>query len=314
MQLTDGGRCVRWRRRSGGRTLPAMVALAALLASTHALAAKGAQKPRAPAPASGVKPASAAAPARAAVKAGGGKGMVGTKKQDAEYGDAARHALKIARFHYKKGNFVQCAQMFHQAYGLQPRVEFLFNAARCEQRAMKLDLAEKHFEACLKVVNAPQAVSRRARLHLGEIKSTRIAIAKARNEGMASARVATRKQPRAPHDAWKRPTGWASVGVGALLLGAGAWLAVSYASGQSALDEKTGQTNAAGQITGVTWAAYETEQTRLNGQAAARSGLIAGGAVVAGAGIWMLLTANKTPQRAALVPMGSRQVGILVRF
>ncbi|GEM_PF-1021792 len=266
----------------------------------------------------------------------------GSKKDDtiavdqSGYQEAAKQALSIATFHYKKGNFKEAAPMFHQAYKLQPRVEFLFNAARCEQRSMQLDAAEKHFQQCLEHKDAPPQVIRRATVHLGEIRSMKAALnkanakaEKARAEADAAKKAAANiaagktasgrvKAARKPLNPWKEPAGYGAVGLGVVMLGVGGYLAATYASGQADLDAKTEQRDDAKLVVGIDWQSYETEQNDLNGTAAMRTTLLLAGTAAAAAGVWMLLTADELEDPAApkvsLVPTSGRSVALTLQF
>lgn len=290
-------------RRIGGLLLACVLAQMAWVAPA---AAKG--KARKPAP---VK----AAPAS-------------PSEDDQGESEAARQALGLARFHYKKEEYAKAAALFMQAYSIQQNVFFLFNAARAEQRAMNLDAAEKHFKACLDTAGAPDKVLSRSRLHLAEIESVRAALAKARAEeerknaaklaqaqkAAQTAAAALKQKNEEPVDAWKTPAGWAAVGVGGALLGVGGWLALSYAADQEALNEKTHITNDDGKVIGIDFETYDGEQARLNDRAFWRSTLLVTGAAVAGAGAWMLLTAPEQRSSLRLVPAGGRSLALVWDF
>ena len=219
---------------------------------------------------------------------------------DKGYSKAALQALNVAKFHYKRGEFDQAALLLHSAFRIQPKAEFLFNAARAEHRAMKLNMAKRHFEHCLKLPDATEAVRRRAKMHIKEIETVQVALDSARREAVANAAplpgevsATVIKDPGPPPSpAWQRPAGWAGVGLGAVLLGAGAYVWSSYAADQQALNDKTDNKDAAGQVVGIDWQRYEDSQQVLNSRAALRTGLVAAGAVVAATGTWLLLTAR----------------------
>jgi len=92
--------------------------------------------------------------------------------QDASAKKAAMGALDMARHFYKKGDYRKAAQLFHQAYGFDPIPDFLFNAARAEQRAFMLDESKRDFDKFLTLPDASEQAQRRARTHLKEIKES----------------------------------------------------------------------------------------------------------------------------------------------
>ena len=61
----------------------------------------------------------------------------------AEPSKVAMQALGLAKHYYTQGQFEKAAELFMEAYKLDSRVEFMFNAARAYQRAIKLSKAKK---------------------------------------------------------------------------------------------------------------------------------------------------------------------------
>jgi len=238
---------------------------------------------------------------------------------DKAYSKAAMQALSVARFHYKRGEFEQAAVLLHNAYKIQPKAEFLFNAARAEHRAMKLVKAKRHFEQCLTLKDASPKVRRRAQMHIKEIESMKAALAKARREAGEMARPKTppvvKKVGPPPSPSWQKPAGWAGVGVGAVLIGAGAVVWAGYAGDQQTLNDKTDVTDADGKVTGIDWARYETEQEDLNGRAALRTGLMVSGVAVAAAGGWLLYSLRESGDSAWQIgPGAGRSLVATLRF
>ena len=267
------------------------------------------------------------APLAAAPRAGSGA-YPAAAQADGEvnakgYNKAALQAMNVAKFHYKRGEFEQAALLLHSAFRIQPKAEFLFNAARAEHRAMKLNMAKRHFEHCLKLPDAPDAVRRRAAMHIKEIETVQRALAKARREASVvlappapvTATVVRKPAPPAA-PAWQTPAGWGGLGLGVALLGAGAWVWSSYAADQQALNDRVDDKDAAGKVVGIDWERYEAGQESLNSRAALRTGLIAGGAVAAAAGTWLLLTARDDPKASSwhVAPAVGRGVVASLRF
>jgi hypothetical protein len=210
--------------------------------------------------------------------------------------------------------------LLHNAFKIQPKAQFLFNAARAEHRAMKLDRAKKHFEQCLTLKDASAKIRRRAEMHIKEIATMKAALAKARREAGEMAApppkpVIVKKAGPPLSPAWQMPVGWAAVAVGGGLLGAGAFVWKSYASDQAALNEKTEAKDGSGKVTGIDWQRYESNQNTLNNRAALRTGLMAGGVVVAAGGAWLLLTLREEKKTTWQVgPGGGKSVVAAFRF
>ncbi len=334
--------------------------------------------------------------------------------------DGAMGALKLAKFHYEKGHFDKAAALFLEAYQIQPRAEFLFNAARAYHRGMKLDEAEKRYRECLALKDVEPAVVKRIDLHLSEVVAIKTALAAARKGGKDEAAAALPKgepaadpglegvkdvepeaevagagpkqvgkevakpatatpaaakpatgtpTPTAPTTAtttnpapgaatdgvaaaksaakppeavvaktakaakaapvvvppeveaaplgvvkgggggWMAPAGWASLAVGAVAAGVGAWLYLAAQADGAALDEKAGIRNANGDVTGI----YESD---FNAQKAdAESGLLAGGAIlgvgVAAIGAGLGLVAMAPDDTALALDIGPGRLGAI---
>ena len=75
--------------------------------------------------------------------------VLGTQGQllQAEPSKVAMQAIGLAKHYYAQGKFEKAAELFMEAYKLDARVEFMFNAARAYQRAIKLSksLGVKHY-------------------------------------------------------------------------------------------------------------------------------------------------------------------------
>lgn len=107
---------------------------------------------------------------------------------------AALSLLEVAKFYYQSGKFLKAAKGFHEAYAIDPRPEFLFNAARAEHLGMDLANAEKHYQECLVLKTSNAKLNQRAKLYLAQVQATRAAIAKARNEGKAAAEARQKQE------------------------------------------------------------------------------------------------------------------------
>lgn len=111
-----------------------------------------------------------------------GVAMVGAQPASAESDahEAALGALKLAQLEYQQGRYKEAARLFNRAWQLDPRPEYLFNAARAAQRAFDLDDAEARFKRLLELPGVAEEVRRRAEIHRTEIRETRAHYARSR--------------------------------------------------------------------------------------------------------------------------------------
>jgi tetratricopeptide (TPR) repeat protein len=114
--------------------------------------------------------------------------------------EAAMQALGLAKYYYKSGRFKEAAKLFLEAYAIDPKIEFLFNAARAEQRAVLLKQAKAHFLTCIASKNAPKKVVERAHISIKEIENIEAALASARGEGGQLANALTTPATSASKD------------------------------------------------------------------------------------------------------------------
>jgi len=244
---------------------------------------------------------------------------------------AAMSALKLARFHYDKGNFDRAAALFLEAYRIDPKPEFIFNAGRAKQRAMKLDDAERHFRKCLTHNNLEATVDRRVRIHLQEVLAVKKALASAKSQAEAdlpapatAARVATQPpaaaQPpvtrvrRAPPQRWKMPAGVTLSVLGVASAALGGWLLNNWSGQQDDLDRLVAQVDGGNKVVGIAHDAYAQEQKDLNGRLNLGVGLVSAGAVALGAGMWMLWSAPGAADAVLMPTNGGWTAALLTRF
>ena len=113
----------------------------------------------------------------------------------AEPSKVAMQALGLAKHYYTQGQFEKAAELFMEAYKLDSRVEFMFNAARAYQRAIKLSKAKELFNRCVKTKDAPPVVIQKAKIYLREIQNMERALTKAKHEGEKKA-VVVKPKPK----------------------------------------------------------------------------------------------------------------------
>ncbi|MCO4764569.1 MAG: hypothetical protein KC502_23875 [Myxococcales bacterium] len=251
----------------------------------------------------------------------------------------ALSAHKLATHMYKSGKFKEAARLYLTAYKLDPKAEFLFNAARAEQRGMMLGQSERHFRQVLALPGVAAKTAARAQMHISEIAAVRKALSARASAARASAaqaeaaRVAAAKQAarvkrqratqaaaasqRAKRQAngdWRRTAGWATTAGGVVVSAVGGWLLATYASEQASLDKRHSQKNEAGQYIGLDYATYESEQTTLWRKRGAGIGAAVVGVGALATGVWWLLS-HKAEGAVALRPVASpTSAGFAWRF
>lgn len=263
-------------------------------------------------------------------------GSPGPCLAESEAADTALSVLAAAKHYYEKADYDRAAELFHEAYRIDPRPEFLFNAARAEHLGMKFEAAETHYVACLALKAASPQVLDRAGRYVEQVRRTRAAIEAARKEGKG-ARLPTAQAPAgakaapaggargealegmkgvgaagvattAPQAGWRRPAGWATGGLGAALVaGGGIWFALAYADGAALEDDARGCTVAKPCVGDRDAILAANQDEKLAGV------LMGAGVALAGAGVWLLLGADA--ERAAwTVELAPRGVLLSWRF
>ena len=114
----------------------------------------------------------------------------------AEPSKVAMQAIGLAKHYYAQGKFEKAAELFMEAYKLDARVEFMFNAARAYQRAIKLSKAKELFNRCTETKGASAVVIQKASIYLREIQNMERALSKAKDEGKKKAVVVKPKPKR----------------------------------------------------------------------------------------------------------------------
>ena len=231
----------------------------------------------------------------------------------AEHSATAMQALGLAKHHYSKGNFKKAAELFIEAYELDPRVEFMFNAARAYQRAILLNRAKALFNRCLKTRHAPPVVIKKAKIYLQEIENMEKALHQAKHDGEKEAsdayvttktKVASRnKIKKEPKQQWKSSVGRTSLGLGTVGVTAGGWLLLNAYELSGAADKDA----EAGKIDFNEYNRQKTKAEKLNMIGWGAVGL---GTLWAGVGIWCLAT---QPDKVTIAPTPNG-VSVAVRF
>ena len=255
-------------------------------------------------------------------------------------------ALALAKHHYGEKRYKEAAKLFHQAYSLHPLPGFLFNAARSEQRAFQLDLAEKHYKEVLLLKDLDAKTRKRATFHLGEVVEMRKRLAEERAAGTREQRAkdekALRKDqirakpkpavavapapPKAPEKtsggatppavpvratgaAWKTPAGLSAALLGVAGVAAGIYLHLSAETDIEKLESDLGQKNADGKIIGLSKEAYDKRTADIEGLQGTGWLAVGVGTVALGAGAWMLLTRSDSGAEKTALGGPRLQVG-----
>jgi tetratricopeptide (TPR) repeat protein len=228
----------------------------------------------------------------------------------AEPSKVAMQALGLAKHYYSKGQFEKAAELFMEAHQLDARVEFMFNAARAYQRAIKLKRAKALFNRCLKTKEAPAVVVEKANIYLREIENMEKALHQAKHDGEKEASDAyVIKKPKAvptkkePKQEWKGTIGSTTLGLGTVVATVGAYLLLnSYELSRAAVG--------AADVGEIDYGEYDRQKTKAEKLNVIGWGTVGLGAVTAGFGIWCLTT---QPNDVAVVPT-PRGVSVAVRF
>jgi tetratricopeptide (TPR) repeat protein len=232
----------------------------------------------------------------------------------AEPSTVAMQALGLAKHYYSKGNFEKAAELFMEAYQIDARVEFMFNAARAYQRAIKLDKAKVLFNRCVKTKDAPAVVIEKAKIYLREIENMEKALSKAKEDGQHEAHssreglqeaytIADIKPEKQSGQKWKGALGTPSLALGALGGTAGLYLLLNAyeLSGAADKDAADGE---------IDYDQYDEQKTKAEKYNMIGWGAVTLGALTAGFGIWCLVT---QPHDVAVIPT-PQGVSVAVRF
>jgi tetratricopeptide (TPR) repeat protein len=224
----------------------------------------------------------------------------------AEPSKVAMQALGLAKHYYTQGQFEKAAELFMEAYNLDSRIEFMFNAARAYQRAIKLSKAKELFNRCVNTKNANPVVLTKAKIYLREIQNMERALSKAKHEGERKAVKAIPKPKKKiiiPKSNWKPTVGKWSLALGSLAGLAGGWLLItSYELSKNA-DDKAADLD-------IGFDEYEDNKNkaeRYNIIGWSLSGVAVAGAVF---GIWGLTSDDS---KVSLAPTGNGAT-LMVRF
>ena len=230
---------------------------------------------------------------------------------------------KAATKRYKAGKYKKASELYHRAFKMSSVPSYLFNAARAEQRAFAYDAAERDFRRYLRLSNQDARGQSRARVHLKEIREIRAKLAEAKRRERAHARAEARPTSRSHTTAapnvnvkpagWRRPAGWALVGVGSLAVGFGVYSIGSTSSDAQALDAALAKKDADG-IVGVDYQSAESQRQSINDRLVRGYMGLGIGAVAAGVGAWMLISRPEASTVSVLPGRDRLSVSWVTRF
>ena len=231
----------------------------------------------------------------------------------AEPSKVAMQALGLAKHYYSKGQFEKAAELFMEAHQLDARVEFMFNAARAYQRAIKLKRAKALFNRCVKTKEAPPVVVEKANIYLREIENMEKALHQAKHDGEKEAsdayvttktKVETRnKVKKEPKQEWKGSVGSTTLGLGTVGVTVGAYLLLNAyeLSGAADKDAEAGE---------IDFNEYDRQKAKAEKFNMIGWGAVGLGTLWAGVGIWCLAT---QPDKVTIAPTPNG-VSVAVRF
>lgn len=274
-------------------------------------------------------------------------------EEDALAVEAAMGALKLARHRYEHGRYEEAAKLFHEAYKLDPKTAFLYNAARAEQRAFQYVKAIADFDKLLARADLEPSLARKARTHRKESVELleRENAAKAALAGTGPAMVpkpdpAARPDPAAQPDPAAlpdpvspstavippaadlhkpaAPTPWGAYSAlgGGLLLGAGAAVMWVMASGDRADLQDKLDTAKDGKVVGITRADALTRLDEISTRETVGVALAGVAAASVGVGVWLWLSGpGEAPKsngdqagRAVRLDLGPGRASLRVLF
>ena len=222
-------------------------------------------------------------------------------------------AIELGRHSYERGEYAEAVKMFHRAWSLERVPEYLYNAARAEQRAFLLDEAERDFLVLLRIQDLDETIAKPTRLHLKEITETRARLAQQKKQAEADKRkVVLAATTRGP--SWRSLAGWSGLGLGAAVAATGGLLWLNVASDQESLDEVTAIVDANGAITGIDHDDYSSQQFAINDRRNTCVALTSAGVVLATAGAILLWTSPAAAEIQPSVTTAGPHLTLTLRF
>ena len=237
---------------------------------------------------------------------------IGAGQSKTDKAGTLRVFLERATKAYQAGDFKTAAALYHRLYIMAPnRPVSLYNAARLEEKMGQLEPAVAHYREFLVVTTKkhPKRALAKARFEAVTAKldaaRAKAEVAKAREAAAERGAADERREAAAPAagavetapggqaaGGWKRPAGWGAAIVGGLALVGGGVLLAMASGDKGELDDELAASEAAhgDPYHEVSFEQAEQRQGDIDSSNTLGVSALAGGAVVAGLGIWLLVT------------------------
>lgn len=218
---------------------------------------------------------------------------------------------QVASAKHQAGEFGLCADLFHQAYDKDPTyLPYLFSAARCRHKKGDLDAAERDYRQFL--ARSPkggqfvdkaqeyldQLLAERKKLPVEPVKGPEPVKSIEPVKAVEPAAAPTPTLPAAPPPALSGAqwAGWAAVGAGALLAGAGAWKIAQASADKADLSKALEHPNAT-LILGIDPATAQQRDDAWRSKMTLGAVLAGVGAATLGGGLFL---ATRAPVQVAI--------------
>jgi len=236
--------------------------------------------------------------------------------------DEAAALSVVAASKAKSGAYAMCADLYVQAYRLDPSyLGYLYSAARCWQKAKRIDDAERGYRAFLKRAPKEHPLHSRARSHLDEIIENRgktpVNTGKDKTDGAGNSAAGTTKptkpggttitKPLVPPDKPMSGTamaGWGAVIGGGLIGVTGIVLTLLNESDRAQLKQDLTPKSGFALIHDESHASAQERADDVNGRGIVAFSLTGIGIVAAVTGAYLVWSDDDKRTQASIVPTG----------
>lgn len=224
---------------------------------------------------------------------------------------AALTVSKQALMAYRAKRYKDAAALYRAAWHThRSELRYLYNAARAAQLAGFLKDSERDYIDYLTKATAESSGSKKARVHLEEVRSA------LRAQRAALPPKRTKPPPKLkPTGALQRAAGWASMATGVVMGLIGGFVLVSAQSDQQALQRRLAIVDSEKKIVGISVEESDAEHDRLATQFTLGWGVAGAGFVLLGVGALAVATAPTAARNMTLSPWpNGRGAGLTLRF